>query len=148
MADETPIVVRESRLKAGLAGVGSAAFVAAGFWMLSDPKASHDVAMLCIAFFGFCGLAAVLQLVRPNTLTLDPSGFTVRTAWNRWHVAWGQASNFRLYQQRRIRLVAYDIAADASAGIFQGSFRCLPAYWSKSPPEVLALLETGKAKWG
>jgi hypothetical protein len=145
---QPPIVIRESRWEAAALALVSAFLIWGCALSIAGPKPAWGY--VGVLLFGAGGLIAAAQLVRPSTLTLDPSGFRVDQLWRSWHVRWEQASNFHIgYQSRGFtRYVTYDYAPDRPAWGGLNRWGQLPPYWRMSPPELVELMTQCKARWG
>lgn len=107
-----PIVIRESRWKAGAQLAGVAFF--GGAFLLGHPRFPDSGSFFVVAIIGGLGLWTLAQLIRPSTLVLDEGGFQVDQFWRSWRVRWSQVSNFRIVQRSRsiTRYIAYDYVPD------------------------------------
>lgn len=76
--------------------LGSAAFVAAGYWMVQDGLA---LGWLGVAFFGLCGLICFSMLIGRTGLSLEPQGLTVHMGFMVRRYAWSAVSEFRPFAQ-------------------------------------------------
>jgi hypothetical protein len=102
-ASSLPIEVKRSVPRTLLTLLGSAAFTALGAWVLAtrDPATEDLLAgILCISFFGLCGLASIYMLfdTRPRVL-LNQQGVTVR-GWKGCPIPWSDVERVWKYEQR------------------------------------------------
>jgi hypothetical protein len=86
--------------------VGSLAFVAAGFWMLSDYRVSGYA---CIIFFGLCALAFCVNLL-PNSsyLRLTREGFTICSTFRSRSIEWRHVGTFGVTRIGTRKMVGWD----------------------------------------
>ncbi|MFT4251640.1 MAG: STM3941 family protein [Caulobacter sp.] len=89
-------IIESARWKLALGLAGSLAFTAVGVWLIGDAKSDESLMpWLCMLFFGFCALAFLLQLLRPQRLVLDADGFQVEGGVKPGKkVAWGEVEAF------------------------------------------------------
>jgi uncharacterized membrane protein len=83
--------------KWALVFLGSAAFVAGGFFMVNQSNSSSERfwAYLCIVFFGLCVLVGLIQFIPGSSfLRLGPDGFTVRAMWRSTFYRWSDVEQF------------------------------------------------------
>lgn len=104
MGEET---LQRSRTKTALGLVGSLAFVALGAWIVGDDGAASWKGWAAIVFFGGCAVVYLLNLVRPVSVRLDATGFTVDGVFKSTFTSWEDVESFYLYKLRRTRLVAW-----------------------------------------
>lgn len=142
-------VIKGSRAKVLLLLVACLLFTAAGVWMLRDPDIDRTMAWLCIVLFGLGIPLALFMLVRPGSLTLRADGFTVRTLWKSFDVAWDDVEAFHAWQNpyARQRLVAWSYRpghapAGALAGVSArlGAEGAMPGMMSLSTDKLVTLM--------
>ena len=156
--DDPPIVIRSSRWKAALFLLIAAGFVAIGIWMLTDPKASHWMAWLGIAFFGLGIPIFGLRVIRPDRLTLAPDGIIWRSVLRTSRWQWTDLHGFRPYSPTggASQHVGFELtnshqrrdggirgAAKALTGV-EGSFG---DGWELSAAELADLLNRARTRW-
>ena len=76
---------------------GSAAFVAAGIWIIGKPGTPFDRFMgwSGLVFFGLCFLVAVIQILPgASFLRLEAEGFTVCSMWRTTFYRWSDIESF------------------------------------------------------
>jgi hypothetical protein len=93
----------QSRLKTSVAFLGSSAFVAIATLLPSQAGESNDWRWWCGAFFGLCAVVFCWLLIRPQRLTLDREGFTVRGGFVRSpkRIPWRSIDPFFVYRLPR-----------------------------------------------
>jgi hypothetical protein len=105
-----PIEIKSSRWKLALYLGGSLAFVAIAIFIPAKPQ---DTQMMQLGgfFFGLCALAFMGLLVRPQSLRLDPEGFTVGGGlnWRPRKILWHDVERFFVYTVGRgTKMVGYN----------------------------------------
>ena len=147
--------ITSSRGKTLLYLATSVVFVAMGVFMLGDP--SHTtMAWLCILFFGLGVAAFVWLLIRPQTLTLDETGFTLGGGMVRspLTIAWRDVQGFFVYKlPKGGKMIGYNFTpgarkdtAIAKLARGLGADGALPRAWPQSPEKMAETLNAYRAR--
>ncbi len=165
--EHPPIVIRSSRGKTLLLLLGSAAFVAAGAWAVSDGSGQQDWrGWLAIVFFGLCAIAALWRLIRPETLTIAREGFHYTAPMGSTAFSWTEIERFRfkgwawattigrptldsptVWIEFSIKNKPLDrLQALSSAG--SGTARQMPGGWEVDAEPLCELLSQALERWG
>jgi hypothetical protein len=153
-------VIAESRGKAALLALGAVAFAALGVWLIrnaartSCPVEAILAGIASIGFFGWCGVIGIATIIRPNRLVLSREGFVLDRPFRQpRRVAWDDIESLFVWSYRRTRLVGYRFRegrapTDALTRLNQslGLDGGLPNGWPLGPDELLALLNSWKAR--
>lgn len=103
---------------------------AVGLWIVSEGEPAGWIAA---AFFGVCALLAAVTMVTGAGLSLDPEGFTMRSALRRKRYLWAQVSAFSTVRAaQRSYIVFDDLSGRAgwlsrTAGALMGGNSSIPA---------------------
>ena len=81
------------------------ALAVVGLWMVSEREPAGWVAAV---FFGFCALMAAVAMAMGAGLSLDPEGFTMRSALRRKRYLWAQVSPFSTVRAGRRSYIVFD----------------------------------------
>jgi hypothetical protein len=106
------------------------ALAAAGLWMVSEREPAGWVAAV---FFGFCALMAAVAVATGAGLSLDPEGFTMRSALRRKRYLWAQVSTFSTARAGRRDYIVFDDHSrragwlSRTAGALMGGNSSIPA---------------------
>jgi hypothetical protein len=157
-------VLRRSRRKTSLALLGSLALVVIGLFMIvGEPSASSRyspevvrlIGWISIIFFGWTGLVAVRNLIRPIELILTPDGFSVKGGWKKRAVAWRDVRRFFVAEVRRSKFVCYELNREPTE--FQRAMGLsstghwgdgqIPAHLEDHPDDVVELLEDWRRRY-
>jgi hypothetical protein len=151
-----PLVLVQQRGKLTLALVSSLAFVVIGFWLLHQPGAGlrGEVAgILAIGFFGALAARAVAAILRPNQLTIEERGLTLRTPFRSRFWAWSDLDHIQLYRVRRTDVITFHSrTAPSTADAFYRTLGLpgnsgLPGGWPIDAQALLGLLTDAKSRW-
>ena len=144
-----PKVIESSRLKSIGVLVVSLVFVAAGVGMIQNRSTQPVGAWFCTAFFGLCSLVFALQTLRPSSIYLDSTGFSVTDSFGRSRrTQWSDITPFFLLAMPGSGpLIAYNFEpgrapASPLLGINRkiGAEGALQGLWSLSQTEMVTLL--------
>jgi PH (Pleckstrin Homology) domain-containing protein len=88
-------ILRPRKGKWALVLLGSAAFVATGFWMVTDSPSERFWGYAGIIFFGLCLVIALIQFIPGSSfLRLTADGITVRAMWRTTFYRWSDIARF------------------------------------------------------
>jgi hypothetical protein len=156
--DNPPIVIRSSKWKTALLLAVCIGFVAIGIFMLAGGKSANGPvwsAYLGIAFFG-CGIPLFsMQLLRPDSLKLDPTGIIWRSVLRTTSWKWQDVRNFRPYRVFFSRQVGFDFSESypgqkklrATNRSLAGVEGALTGAWEIGPVELAKLLNAARERW-
>ena len=128
--DETTIPL--GRAKLFLLIVGSIAFVAIGFWMFNlpdaeirpdhDPLFVHGIALLCMIFFGLCGLYAIRKLFdkRPGIRFTKEGIIDHSSGVAMGLIPWSDITGFKVHKMHSTRFLVVQLA-DPQKYVAKGS---------------------------
>jgi hypothetical protein len=132
--------------------IGSAAFVAGGYFLISRPTMHGIFALkavlvgwLCIAFFGTAALLCAIQLVPRfrDRLVIGQDGFSASTSFRLKNHAWADiVGRFAVWQFRRTKLVVFTTSR-AKRNLnraLTGHTSSLPAHLGMSAESLAALM--------
>ncbi|MBO9514267.1 MAG: hypothetical protein J7549_09130 [Variovorax sp.] len=149
------VLLKPSRRKHLLLLAVACAFVAGGVISL---HAGHPLAgWLGIVFFGFCALVFAAYLVPGgNHLRLGAEGFTVRSLFRDWHVAWPDTSEFFVARISGNKSVCWNYSSTYSkytrsriiARGLTGAEASLPDTYGLSADDLAQLLNQWRARHG
>ena len=158
-------VLRQSRKKAALSILGSAAFVAIGILIVTgrmsgsgrySPEFALLMGWVCVIFFGLTGVLAIRGLIKPTEVILSPEGFKVLGLREKALVRWADVQNFFICQVQRTRIVCYERRGEPTD--FQRAMGMnrtgqwgdgqIPAHLELHPDKVLELLEDWRRRYG
>jgi hypothetical protein len=120
-------ILRPSKSKYALLLLGSAAFVAAGFFILQhiDTWPERVAGYAGIGFFGLCGMVALIVMAPGSSyLRLNSEGMTFRTFWRATFIRWSDIERFGVLEfttpgagiPPRHRMVGFDYLASYPRG--------------------------------
>lgn len=153
--DQPPIVIESSRSKTILLIVICTVFVAIGWWMTHSGQTKDVVfAWLGIGFFGLGIPAGLIQLVRPATLEIGPTGVTLRTVFRAHSYRWSDVKDFRVFQIKSAKLIGFDFT-DSYPGqrALSGMNRSIAGVEASLPglsigaDQLCELLTAAQARW-
>ena len=136
--NDKDLVLHASRRKAVVLLLGSALFVAVGYWMIQDGEGPWGWATAL--FFGACGLTAVASLLRPGSLRLTPDGFSVRhMGRGSFASSWHECDGFRTWSPTPgASFVMFDWTPPSS----RSGTGALPDTYGMSGKDLARLLQT------
>src|ERR1700750_390373 len=105
-----PLTLVQQRGKIALSGLGAAAFVALGVWLLTAKSANPRAVFagaLSIIFFGWASARSLVALVRPTRLTVEPAGLTLETPFRAQRWAWADLDAIDLLRVRRTEVITF-----------------------------------------
>jgi hypothetical protein len=148
------LVFYASRLKAVLLLLGSAAFVALGWWMT---KHKPLIGWLCVAFFSL-GVPAALLMFVPGVvhLRLDRDGFELKSLGRRQTTKWRDVQSFSVASIRGAKMIAIKYrpqyseqrAARAVATALSGMEGAIPNSYNISLPKLERVLNAWLLRFG
>ena len=146
-----PMTIESSRRRYALLLLGSLTFVAIAAFL--PHGADEGWRLPSGIFFGLCALVFLVLLARPQRLSLDSRGLTVSGGLVRkpWTIAWSDIDHFTPMQAGMIGFTYRDGAApESSLRRFNRTMSNvdggIPGRWTRSTPEMLALLEDYRSK--
>jgi hypothetical protein len=154
--EQFPIIIRQSRVRAALLTLGSAAFVAGGGWSLLLARAGDRLVLgLSTAFFGVCLATGLMMLLWPGRLVVDQRGITQTSLRRTHHFAWRDVDNFRVWRVGLTnRFVAFDYLGPTPDRRFLRAFNramgadaALAPGWTMRAEELAALLNEARQVW-
>ncbi|MBN9318238.1 MAG: hypothetical protein BGN86_11390 [Caulobacterales bacterium 68-7] len=154
MADDGPIVVRQSRGKALLLFAVCVGFAAVGVVGWLDER--HPMLALCAVFFGLGSLVALANLVSPGRLVVDERGCGWTILFRSHRVDWRDVEAFYVVRVQRTDMIGFTFAEGSDRGkrmravnqSIAGCDAALPGGWSLKAAEVATLLNASKLAWG
>ena len=144
-------VFRSSRLKWGGVAAVSSSFIVAGVLLAA---VGDLVGWLAVMFFGFCGIVAILQLVRPATLTLTETTFTFDQLGRNWTRDFASCSDFEVWNNPYFgsKLVVFDHPEELAKKVsgvnkrFAGRSGALPDTFGMTAEELADTLNQARDK--
>ena len=147
----------------GLLVVGSVAIGAMS--VAVRPEHPGPVIDLGIGFCGLCGFIGLLAFIAPGRIIISPEGFRWRELWNHQTLRWSDVGEFRVIKAPsryggspsfvgwdyldgyapRSKLDRFRRALGMTLAGIQGG---LPTLWELDTPELAALLNQARTKWG
>lgn len=118
MTPDLPQVYYPTRRGAVLLFLGSAAFVAAGIWIVIE---GDWKGYLCVGFFGLCALVGVIQLLPGSSfLKLTPEGIEYASLYRRHFIEWSSITEFGVVSIKQTgltvnRMVGFNLDSDVKA---------------------------------
>ena len=144
-----------SRWKAVWLLLGSAAFVAIGYFLRAEQP---FIAWACMIFFGLGIPVGLIMLFSPNStyLRLDPEGFEMGSFVKKTRMKWTDVAGFELASIRGAKMIAIVYAPHyegqkigrAVAENLSGMEGAIPNSYNAPLAEVLKTLNEWRARYG
>jgi hypothetical protein len=149
------LTYRASRWKAVLLLLGSAAFVAMGYFLRAE---GPFIAWACMIFFGLGIPVSLIMMFSPNSmyLRLDEEGFEMGSFVKKTRIKWTDVAGFELASMRGARMIAIIYAPHyegqqigrAVASGLSGMEGAISNSYNAPLTEVLQTLNEWQARYG
>ena len=141
LLDHPPIALRRRRFEETLfVVVGMIAAVMGG---ALTTQAMFRFAGLPLGVIGLVVFSlGILQLARPTTLVLEPTGLPYSILGIDRFWLWEDISGFRLVRIRSGRAIVFDVARDGRSRTF-----AVPGFFTMRPIPLVSLLHDARSRW-
>ena len=125
-------------------------------WLAFHPARGTGINWIvlgCSVLFGWVSALYAASVVVPATVTIAPDALTIRTFWRTRRMAWSSVGDFRIWQNRRAKLVVFERVGHRSAWgsvnrTIAGTNASLPNALDADLEALLTELQSAKNRWG